>query len=378
MKTQSVKQIGTGLESTHNEEKTMSHKSNLAIKGVILCLSFLQLFGALQAVAGPIATGGGNVESNRIKDVVKMLGVTNDGDSILKKQLIGMVKFIQAIPPTNEAGLQIISMAENGLIEDIQKSRYVLKKYCEEDGVEKSASTQKINLALDPSQEHPDICINVMKLATESAQLKEIMGALMHEHARHFGLEDTDELGMHPTALAVTTWYEQLLQFNDEVSPDFAVGLTQETDEARVRRGAAYYEVTIRNDVISIATTEPAKIKFEVKNFQGSCNEGSLFTHYFQYKLSSGKIITGFNHSTPLDFKSTTIASSRFDVYKNLIQAAKISASRWRFLRGTDYPSDCVATIEIKYDDEIRFVKTIKLAENEILIKVVPFKYPQE
>jgi hypothetical protein len=114
---------------------------------------------------------------------------------------------------SNDAHRDLLALIDRGLIEDVQRTPYEAQSFCSDDsGQEKAMSTQKGVLGAP-------ICISLPRvlqqlLENPSAQIegefrsemsRVVSGLLVHEHARHFGLEDTGILGNHPIATFVAT-----------------------------------------------------------------------------------------------------------------------------------------------------------------------------
>lgn len=161
--------------------------------------------------------GGGNEVSARIDNLLS--AISEDGTNL--KVIIH--RYIQAIQPFDDSNLQdpsgkvVLMMAKNGLREDVDKSVYKIgtdKCYDQRTGLETSASTTITDVRKNPNF-HPDVCINILKLAEEDAQPNEIAAMLFHEHARHFGFEDTDRFGRHPIARYVQKNLGLILGFPD-------------------------------------------------------------------------------------------------------------------------------------------------------------------
>jgi hypothetical protein len=163
---------------------------------------------------GSSARGGGNTGSSRIREISEWIdGTSSKGD--IKSTLI---QIAQNAVKAGSLGTdhwsqltQLQTLVSKGLIEDIQKAEYQKSKKCvDESGVEKSASTLKVNLIANPDQPHPAVCINMPKLAADNTSYEELVGLLFHEHARHFGIEDTDDDGYQPFSDFITTRYGDL------------------------------------------------------------------------------------------------------------------------------------------------------------------------
>jgi hypothetical protein len=100
----------------------------------------------------------------------------------------------------NPLSTQIKYLYESGIIQDIKAAKYMIKPTCiDSNGVERAATTLKVNLNLEkPEFESPEICLNV-RMLSQIGNTTELAALLLHEHARHYGLEDTEpETGIHP------------------------------------------------------------------------------------------------------------------------------------------------------------------------------------
>lgn len=183
----------------------------------------------VQRSVGVIGTGGGNLGSGLVQNFIKnVLGGSgaelNSRKFSIKKKLINTIKTIVIVPPKDPLGSEIATqlqeMVRVGLIQDIENTIYRLSDGCYSDGVLKSATTRKVNLATQPKIESPEICINVTQLATLGTREGEVIGLLMHEHSRHFGFEDTNELGVHQFAFAMEAWYKYLSRKTNPLNED--------------------------------------------------------------------------------------------------------------------------------------------------------------
>ena len=77
-----------------------------------------------------------------------------------------------------------VYLKNNGLVKDIQNSKYVFKQECIPEGTDYLASTIK--------QKGADICFSTEKLINENASISEMIGLALHEHAHHFGYSDNE------------------------------------------------------------------------------------------------------------------------------------------------------------------------------------------
>lgn len=166
---------------------------------------------------GVIGSGGGNIGSSQMMNfILNKLGGTPSASNIfrIKHRLIEVLRTIATYPPKdiekNALLNQLNKMLQAGLIRNIESTIYRPSSHCEVDGVVKSASTGKINLYQNPNLTLPEICLNIPKLTYESPTEGELLGLLLHEHSRHYGYEDTDEIGVHPFAYEMQVWFDYL------------------------------------------------------------------------------------------------------------------------------------------------------------------------
>lgn len=152
--------------------------------------------------------GGGDAESARIREIVRIFDGKHED---LTEMLVRIAGNVAKTAPMGEVSAQIDLLVQKGLIQDFKNATYDLEQKCvDETGTEKSASTTKVDLSENPNQPSPSICINVRKLAEEAASYQDIVGLLFHEHSRHFGMEDSSNLDLHPIADFVTEKYDAL------------------------------------------------------------------------------------------------------------------------------------------------------------------------
>ena len=161
---------------------------------------------------GGVGTGGGDSASDRLRVIRRLfehrpLPLSNEKhiNVELENILITMDRF----STQGKLHAQIKDILKKGLIEDIEKSEINLSSDCRDEfNIERSASTLKVNISNQANVGHPDICVNTRKLAAENASFAEILGLLLHEHARHFGLEDTTDGDFHPLADFIAEKYD--------------------------------------------------------------------------------------------------------------------------------------------------------------------------
>ena len=163
------------------------------------------------AFAGNEGSGGGDANSTEIRKILTMF--KNDGKDI-RGELTQIFKNVVKFDPAGKTTELIHGLVDRGILEDFKEAPYVLKPSCvDELGIERSATTLKVDLSGEASPERPEICINIRRLAQEKASRASVVGLLVHEHARHFGEEDTNEFGIHPLAEFITAKYERLTGF---------------------------------------------------------------------------------------------------------------------------------------------------------------------
>jgi hypothetical protein len=296
---------------------------------------------------GGVNGGGGDASARRIKAIKTLIGIRDaSGESAftgktarIKEKLLSLLKTIQAIPPEGEMGQLIRRLLDSGFEEDIKHGQYDLKRACYEGKVEKSASTDKVDRTRDKSIPIPAICLNAHKLALESAQEEDLVGLLAHEHARHFGLEDTDELGMHPLAEAVASWYQ---------ASKAGVG------ESIAAMPGVHLRWTGSNAYLDFSSGEKVKLTF--KNLMGSCQQ-AIFQYGYDnmidkcWGVREGKICWW-------NIKDAHLRSGDAEVfgpfYAALDHIRLFSTNHTSFsrLRHKTEEKECSATLLIEYDGQ--------------------------
>lgn len=153
--------------------------------------------------------GGGDSTSKRMRILKNLIG--ENGDNIRPK-VAAVYANVAKFPAQGKISAQMKELVSVGILEDIAitGAPYEFNTKCDENGVERSASTTKVNLVENPNQPRPVICINLRKLAIENATEPEVVGVLAHEHVRHYGVEDADKFGYNPIGDFVAEKYDHL------------------------------------------------------------------------------------------------------------------------------------------------------------------------
>jgi hypothetical protein len=154
----------------------------------------------LGAASGGASTGGGNSQTDQARDVEGYFGPNH---MHMKGYLKAFVQEIAKYPARAEAAELLQDLLSKGLLEDIDRSKYVFSKKCLEGEEEKDASTLR-------GVRNADICINIPSLGRIGAKKEQVAGLLMHEHVRHFGVEDTNDTGIHPVAVFLSDHFDYL------------------------------------------------------------------------------------------------------------------------------------------------------------------------
>jgi len=181
---------------------TQGRKKELFMRyGTYIITIFATLAYTLGAYAGAGSSGGGDASGDRIPTIESWF---DGGSSDISRDLVNIATFINAFSSTGQISTEVKDLISKGLIDDIKLGQYDLKSIClDENGVERSASTPKVDLYTNPNQPRPHICINERKLAAENASRDEVVALMFHEHARHFGLDDTVNDDFYPIAAMI-------------------------------------------------------------------------------------------------------------------------------------------------------------------------------
>ena len=156
--------------------------------------------------------GGGDSLSKKIRLLWEQIGA--DGKNI-RPVLLEWLKNFRKIESQGKTPALLRSLLQRGLEQDIQLggAPYVILGFEEsQDMVDPSspaqcwvgpsaepASTLTMNIDLEGGP-RPAICIDLRRLAEDGTQTESLVGLLMHEHARHFGQDDTVNTVYHPIA----------------------------------------------------------------------------------------------------------------------------------------------------------------------------------
>jgi hypothetical protein len=154
-------------------------------------------------------TGGGDANSKRIRAIKAFFAQ----DAVKIRQDLAHIaaNVAKFSPAPGEISAQIVDLFQKGITEDFANAKYTLQAYCaDEKGIERSASTLKVDLSKNPNQPRPDICVNMRRMSIENPDYPSIVGLLFHEHARHYGIEDVDSLDLNPIADFVTEHFSEL------------------------------------------------------------------------------------------------------------------------------------------------------------------------
>jgi hypothetical protein len=143
-----------------------------------------------------------------------------------------VAQFAQKIDPARESNPNVAKlwsfMVENGLLADIQKTKYVASgQECALGSDPATAASTTIAGPKSPTQDYPnhaDVCWNVNKIINERTELPIILALALHEEAHHFGFDE-------PGAYAITQMVgSQLLGMP---VPSFAAAAGQSSREVK-------------------------------------------------------------------------------------------------------------------------------------------------
>lgn len=266
---------------------------HLVISFSFFALTFSTGIFSQSFAAGGTSSGGGNGSSDRMRTIIKWIDGTSRQEPI-KAVLVRIAEnAVKAGNLSSEHFSQLALLQDlvaKGLLNDIQQTEYQKLKKCVDDtGTEKSASTLKVDLSTNPEQAHPAVCINLPKLAADNTSYAELVGLLFHEHARHFGIEDTDDSGYQPFSDFVTLRYNDLNIYGLSAAKNSIPGF------------AAWQETTGTVNVFFFRpqeATESAAISFE--RIAGDC-DNVMYKIANEYE-SSNYSVTQFNKRIPISF----------------------------------------------------------------------------
>lgn len=280
----------------------------MTIRRVILGSLLLALTIQSSAFAGAEGSGGGNAGTGNLRSVETRL---NRVQKILfeengKLGRLGLKVFLGEIskyPAGGSVHGTLLDLLSKGLIEDIDSSKYVLSDHCYEEAPDTGAKTET-DASTIRGERNADICINAVRIAervTDSSALDgEIAGLLMHEHARHFGLEDKKgRLGMQPVSIFVSDRYDYLWT-SYLVQEALEPGTIEKLHQEQAQYYADYYgcyiprfypsskffvkdAVYVRSRNIldrslqyDIYTTHPASLRIMINRLSGDCGKNPM------------------------------------------------------------------------------------------------------
>jgi hypothetical protein len=274
---------------------------------LLLCLS-LPTLGSAQEKELPGSSrrpgngglGGGDALSEEIRAQLDQIG---ENGEIIKPKLKAFFTSLLKFRPTGPAADQIREMVARGLFEDIELTRYEPKRACyNEAGEERFASTVK-GWRDRPSQHWP-ICLNLRFLAIKEVKVASLAGLLAHEHARHFGFEDTDDFGIQAISEFVSKRYSRM-------TGDGYGDRSWEARQLRDRGERVMRSIPLVNNTAVTSTRgydlemdlfvnfpeEGKGLNLYVEEATESCRKGSITSPYFrrggQFEDELGGIVKG-------------------------------------------------------------------------------------
>jgi hypothetical protein len=221
-----------------------------------ICALLMLTMMSPYALAGQ-EKGGGDVLSSTIMSRIKWY------KEFLAEQdhyhgLDDILEDFQLLQPSGAIPNQIRDLINKGIIDDIKNAQYEFKQKCvDSENIERMASTLKVDLSFQKDPVRPTICLNLRKLAEQNADPSELSGLLFHEHARHFGYEDTDEDGFHPLVIWIANNFHAM-DFATEADYRFdgfyatarqQVGHRKDVDGGRERKNTVTDFITTNDDV---------------------------------------------------------------------------------------------------------------------------------
>lgn len=225
------------------------------------------------AEKGGGSTGGGNSTTDRYRDVEQFFGRNSE---TVKNYLKDFSDQISKYQSEGESSALLQDVVAQGLMEDIDQSKYIFSKKCTEDGDEKDASTLR-------GVRNAPICINIPKLVRDNASKAEIIGLMMHEHVRHFGIEDTTDADIHPTAVFVTDRIDYLHVSGSSFTPSTKFLLK----DAKVT--IADFDFLFAKRII-LESVNPKDAHLIIEEIQGHCPTGPLYDNdnvTFEFKVGT-------------------------------------------------------------------------------------------
>lgn len=258
-----------------------------------LSLLLLTLFlSTAHATEGSGIRGGGDSLSSRIKMLRSALG--EDG-SLSRRSVRQALENLRKLRWDDPMGMKLVQQLESSdFFGDVDRAPYRLEPRClDADGIERSATTERVDRKQNPEITPPPICINVRKLAAENATWAEIIGTLVHEHLRHFGESDVDPLEAHPSAVFITDQFRTLSD--------------RELSQARaILPGVALFGESARGFTLLVRTREEARtLGLTVEAFEGKCGPAYVVYARSHFMKEYGERGSFFSASEDLELGRT-------------------------------------------------------------------------
>jgi hypothetical protein len=201
-------------------------KANASLWTLAFLTATLASLHPSQAYASNAGKGGGELLGVSSHPRIQRIGrdlieyLNHHARPWLVRYLKELDQLKAGIDATDPNHAMLLSLLEQGLIEDVQNSQYELKQRCtDENGSEKAMSTTI-------GTRNATVCISPARLLSQMVQIAElknptngisgyefsdfiptVIGLLAHEHVRHFSIEDTDATGSHPIGTFVASTY---------------------------------------------------------------------------------------------------------------------------------------------------------------------------
>jgi hypothetical protein len=151
-------------------------RSNIWLKILGLNLALMLTIPADAGNIGGASTGGGNAKTDQYRDLMDTFG----RDSILMKARLKIfLEMVNNFSAQGKISALLQSLIAQGLVDDIERTKYEFSKKCEDQGREVDASTSV-------GVRNADICIGYPGIIRKNASLESIAGLLLEEHVRHF------------------------------------------------------------------------------------------------------------------------------------------------------------------------------------------------
>lgn len=281
------------------------------------------------AYSGNEGSGGGDANTRMIRELRNLF---RENGAYFRNDLTTIFTNVTKFRPVGGASTTIHDLMSRGVLRDIKRANYRLQTECrDENGVVRSASTLRTDLTNLPDAESPEICINARKLAEERAGRQEILGLLAHEHSRHFGMEDTDDLGFHPLA--------------DFVAARSADLLKPKLTEAPSLDGVVLVSVS-ENEILAYGTRLNSKVTVVFERLRGSCGDLTAVSGISSFGGATEGVAVG--RQIELSVPDLSVAQPRVNFYidSNFMDLTPIATFGL-------YNRKCEGTFRIKNGDAI-------------------------